>query len=367
MNETIDFKMSNSNEMQRIEQQALANTCNYVQRFHSNFDEKKGKQLAKLYFCASDQDGFCLNFDDVWQIVGYSRKNNAKAKLTSRKLGLVDGQDYKISVLNLKHQVKHGGHNREDIWLTARAFSQFALAAQTDQGVALRDFLQYLTVQVKNLMTNLQSGKVRLTAGGQTEDERAANRLKACASQKSLTGVLDSIKFTTGQTYFRVNGETNRMVTGKTKRELVKELDEAGELGTKKLRKDTGRHKKGEVVKRTAKDVNHRDYFSKKQLAAAELGEMFSADTLAEAKASGELQSDIDVLQSHRKTFQGLFTPEALEKLQNDKRPSKLTVQQAKRVNGLCIQDAPEKRKRKRKAIIDKKQKSMTQYFGSKV
>ena len=83
-------------------------------------------------------------------------------------------------------------------------------------------------------------------------------------------------------------------------------------------------------MKRTAKDVIHRDYYGKKQLAAANFGEIMSAENLAEAHETGELQSDIDVIQSHRNTLQKIFTPETLAKLQSEKRPSKLTVQKAK-------------------------------------
>ena len=42
----------------------------------------------------------------------------------------------------------------------------------------------------------------------------------------------------------------------------------------------------------------------------------------------GDSIGDVDVIRSHR-----LFTPEALKKIQSDKRPSKLTIQGAKRAN----------------------------------
>ena len=322
------IKMVSSTELTLIRAQATQEAIAYTQSFHPAFKATTGMKLSKLYFCASDQDGFPLNFDDIWQIVGYRRKDNAKASLVSRKLGLKENVDYKITPMTEANQTtRWGGHNREDIWLTARGFSQFALAAQTKEGVALRDFLLYLTSQFKVLMTNLKAGHVRIAPGGEADSDR----LKACASQRNLTGVLNSIDFTTGQTYFKVNNETNRIVTGR-------DVDTANELETNKHQHVNG------------------DNLSEIQLAAVKLGEMFSAENLAEAHGSGKLRSDIDIIQSHRQTFQSVFTPEGLK-----------DIQQAKRVNNRCIKDAPKKRKRKRKAIIDKKQKSMTQYFGSRV
>ena len=305
--------MVSSTELAYIREKATNEAIAYTQTFHPTFKAATGTKLSKLYFCASDQDGFPLNFDDIWQLVGYRRKDHAKSNLVSRKLGLKESIDYKVtSTIKGKGSKQWGGHNREDIWLTARGFSQFALAAQTDEGVALRDFLLYLTSQVKVLMINLQAGHVRIVPGGETDSDR----LKACASQQNLKGVLDCIDFTTGQTYFRVNEETKRIVTGTATGQDL-ELNEA-------------------------------------QLAAANLGEMFSAENIAKEYESGGIRNDSDVIESHRKTFRSLFTPETLK----DMREKHLVMSKRKRKH-LKDKDST--------STKDKKQKSMTQYFGSRV
>jgi phage anti-repressor protein len=77
-------------------------------------------------------DTFPIDFDDAWVWAGYSRKDNAKRKLTNGSLGLKEDRDFLIN------EEKTTGRALEKIWLTVDAFEHFCLASATDQGYKVR-------------------------------------------------------------------------------------------------------------------------------------------------------------------------------------------------------------------------------------
>ena len=68
----------------------------YVKSFHNDYNDEDGNKLARLYFNSVDKDGFCIDFDEVWELVGYSKKSKGKARLISEKSKLKPDVDYKI-------------------------------------------------------------------------------------------------------------------------------------------------------------------------------------------------------------------------------------------------------------------------------
>lgn len=190
---------------------------------------------------------------------------------------------------------------------------------------------------------------------------------------------MNAMEFTSGRSFFLVNGETNLQITGRTKTELLRELQESGELGMKRLKRGTKTRKKGDLVPYTTSDITHRDYWTTRQLAAANLAEMEIAEKFAVEYESGELNNNEDLLGSQRNSVKQLFTEEALEKFRSDKRPKKYTLQKAKRDVQQAALPAPEKKrhkfieemekpKKKRKYVKKKKQQNtLYKYYGSKV
>lgn len=144
--------------------------------------------------------------------------------------------------------------------LTPQCFLKFCLLARTSEGDVLRDFVFVLIRGVKALGAAIQRGEVELRRTGDNhtgdDDSRPLKRLKACESQKGLTAMLKAQGVTGGAVYARINGETNKAVTGLYKGELAKELGLRGS------------------------QVNARDYMTKAQLAALELVEVCSAEAL---------------------------------------------------------------------------------------
>lgn len=86
-------------------------------------------------------NNFPIDFDDVWDAIGYSRKNNAKRTLFNTDF--VESQDYIVThtnVVNSTHQGLLGGRPIEKIFLSIDAFKIFCLMAHTTQGREVRHY-----------------------------------------------------------------------------------------------------------------------------------------------------------------------------------------------------------------------------------
>lgn len=93
--------------------------------------------------------------------------------------------------------------------LTARCFLQFALAAQSDQGVMIRDFAFQMITGVKRLGEAIERGEVELRRTP-APDTRQPKRLKTCDSNKALMRVIHETG-ASGDVYAKINGETNKV------------------------------------------------------------------------------------------------------------------------------------------------------------
>lgn len=361
--------------------QALAITEKFITQSHDDFNIKSGKALAKLYFCASDKEGYCLNFDDIWKLCGYATKASAKRQLLNKKLRFVEGRDYKVLLnTHVERSAKpgRGGNNREDIWMTSDCFCNFASASQTDQGWALRAFLKFLTKQVKILVDKQSTQSSQI-------NPRVQGRIAACDSQKEFTSTLKAIEYTKGHTYFKLNAMTNHKITGRTKRQIVRELAESGNLGTKKLRKDTDTHKKGDEVPKTAADITGRDYYPNTLLSATQISEKLSSKKLQEEYEKGTIKDFHDLETIHERTLDNIFTEAALAEFHAEKMVKRISLEEAYKASPehQKLLDLRKEKKRleyqqkkaKAKALLDRQQqqkknkakKDIQSYFGSNV
>lgn len=97
-------------------------------------------------------DDFPVDFDDAWQWVGYSRKDNAKAALLSA--GFLEGTDFRIF---LNHQENSGrGRPTEKISLTVDCFKSFAMMAGTTCGQEVRLYFIDCEKRLKVLLKKQQ-------------------------------------------------------------------------------------------------------------------------------------------------------------------------------------------------------------------
>ena len=97
-------------------------------------------------------EDFPVDFDDAWQWVGYSRKNNAKAALLGA--GFLEGTDFQILLINQQNSGR--GRPIEQIFLTVDCFKSFAMMAGTDRGRQVRKYFLDCEKQLKELLLKNQ-------------------------------------------------------------------------------------------------------------------------------------------------------------------------------------------------------------------
>ena len=296
----------------RQQKEIIKDTTNFVRSLHDNFDDSSGEKLARLFFAAVDLDGFCIDLDEVYSLVGYAQKYHAKRQLESKATKLRKGIDYEemsesnylLTTSGEQKKRQHGGHNKTKIMMTSRGFSQFALSARTDKGVALRDFIQYLTVRMKNIVNNVAQNNVNIRPVG----DRAEERLLACESQKSLMEVATSLGI---KHKIIVNGESNHTVTGKRKKEIMEEMGVA--------------HKK-------VNSVTARDYMTDRQLHAINLIEECTKKDIEGVEDPNEI---VDI---HRDNCQNVFGSRGIRYLQSQTLEPRLGLQKARRQKQIADQ-----------------------------
>lgn len=281
---------------------------------HDNdFDEEMFNTVAAVYVEAVDKDGFVFNFDLVWKLAGYSRKDSAKRVLLR---DLRKSIDYKIIEIGENNQTKEnpillhnnveqnlegnigmceangenivsnkltdtrGGSNKQEIWLTARGFNQFVLGAGTTNGMMLRDIVLSLIRNFKKFVDAVKSGEVEIRKRQRNEntENREQKRVKAALSQNILSRAIQELDPEDKSIYARVNGETNKAVLGLYKGELARKLG----LETKK--------------------VNARDFMTPEQLAFADSVMLLTANQIRE---SG---NDTDAFDIHKTNCDKLVT-----------------------------------------------------------
>ena len=91
-------------------------------------------ELAQDLHRSSEQ--FPVGFDDGWQWLGYSRKDNAKTSFM--RCGFVEGIDYQSLMIKETNQDGSFSHRREEIRLTCECLKQWGMMAGTEKGREVR-------------------------------------------------------------------------------------------------------------------------------------------------------------------------------------------------------------------------------------
>jgi phage anti-repressor protein len=77
---------------------------------------------------------FPVDFDQAWQWLGYTRKDNAKESFTG--LGFVEGMDFS----SFTRKTPQGGRPSESIQLTVDCFKSWGMMAGTEKGKEIRKY-----------------------------------------------------------------------------------------------------------------------------------------------------------------------------------------------------------------------------------
>lgn len=133
--------------------------------------------LAQYLYNSTEQ--FPVNFDDAWQWLEYTRKDNAKRALEKN---FVEGEDYHI--LNLEDVVKRpqgGGTQPLDIFLTVNCFKELGMMAGTEKGREVRRYFIRCEQTLKELLRS-------------QSEPRQIEPLKRETQAQLLLALADSVK-----------------------------------------------------------------------------------------------------------------------------------------------------------------------------
>jgi phage anti-repressor protein len=103
-----------------------------------------------VYLKYNDAEDFVIDLSDVFQTVGFTRKDNA---MTLIKKKLIEDVDYKSFLL--RRENLHGGRPAMQVMLTVNGFKQMCMLANTDAARQVRDY--YISMEgVLHKFTKMQ-------------------------------------------------------------------------------------------------------------------------------------------------------------------------------------------------------------------
>jgi len=138
--------MTTLNIVELIETNPITKLFNNYQnkvlnKIKNNFSENDQQLFVTTlygYTHNNPNEDFVIDLDNIWQWLGFQQKHNAKRLLENN---FIIDIDYKCSMLNnYENKVGRGGHNKETILLTVKAFKLFCLKAGTSKSSQIHDY-----------------------------------------------------------------------------------------------------------------------------------------------------------------------------------------------------------------------------------
>lgn len=159
-----------------------------IEKEFTNEDQKQFALNFQLYLAyGTDPDKFVVDLDNVWECIGFSRKDNAKAILIKN---FEKDTDFIVNSLLLTHQShSRGGHNKETILMNTETFKTLCMLSYTEKGKKTRIyyskmetiFFKYLEHKNRALIerVTLESKKIIQEEKKRREEEKQIHLLRA--------------------------------------------------------------------------------------------------------------------------------------------------------------------------------------------
>ena len=146
MNQMIAPKAINFNELVKNSNTTLSLNIQtkMIDKLNTEFsDEEQQWYVANLYMYMSyhPTSDYPINLEDVFKMIGFAHKKNAKRTLENN---FTKDEDYKTLLLPTEQQNQtdetRGGHNKEDIMLNIDTFKNLCMLAKTKRGKEIRKY-----------------------------------------------------------------------------------------------------------------------------------------------------------------------------------------------------------------------------------
>lgn len=146
-----------------------------LSKLKEKFTDFENKMFISHFYCYlnKNQKDFVVNLDDIWEWLGFARKENAKKLLEKEFEESIDYQEQK----NEKAQKTHGGSNKIDVMMSIKTFKLLCLKANTKRATQIHNY--YLTMQ--DIMLEVMNEEASSLADKlkQNTEEAEANKLLA--------------------------------------------------------------------------------------------------------------------------------------------------------------------------------------------
>lgn len=114
----------------------------FTKILQENFKDDEMKWFVVNLYCHTHFDGndLPIDLDNVYKIIGYANKGNAKKTLENNFIENVDYRIDNATNLLVDSQKQHGGTNKEIVMLTIETFKILCMLAKTDKGNQVRKY-----------------------------------------------------------------------------------------------------------------------------------------------------------------------------------------------------------------------------------
>lgn len=183
-----------------------------LQHFQTEFKTEEELRFLKhfrSYFTSKTKNKFHLDLDDIIDWIGFTSKGNAKRHLHSKYYT----ENVDFIIVNNGTSNGHGGHNKEQIFVTATCFKAMCMFSNTEKGKASRLYFikleemlfEYFEKHYHYDLDRVSAREAELRSEQITQAEKEKeNLLKEKYKRTSLVYILriskDSVKVKIGQT-----------------------------------------------------------------------------------------------------------------------------------------------------------------------
>ena len=102
-------------------------------------EEEQRWYVANLYVYMNYHatNDYPINLEDVYKMIGFVHKKNAKRTLENN---FIEGEDYKVALLHTEKRKNEGGFNKETVMLNVDTFKNLCMMVKTDKGKEIRKY-----------------------------------------------------------------------------------------------------------------------------------------------------------------------------------------------------------------------------------
>ena len=157
-----------------------------LNKIKESFTDNEQQMFVASFYCylnCNQKTDFIIDFNKVWEWMGFTQKVNAKRFLENN---FIPDNDYKLLLFPKEEQKKgsgRGGHNKETIMMTVKTFKLFCMKAGTKKSHQVHEYYMKLEELLQEL---IQEEGNELREQLQQKDNLLQNHINTAQLQKEL-------------------------------------------------------------------------------------------------------------------------------------------------------------------------------------